>query len=474
MSQRRGVFLKTWWSPYLGEWRPFHDNYVSWSNPGCVFSGDAVFILTQTPTPTMTNTPTVTPSVTPTLTSTQTPSVTPTNTSSVTPSVTPSITASITPSVTETSTPTPSVTQTNTPSVTPTRTPQITPTSTSTPTVTPTITNTPSTTPIPSCMLSFNFVDNPGTLFNYPIGPYVYSGVGYYNTTTSTWVNGQTPTGDFYSIYVCQSGATFTNIIWQSNSSGTNQDSAIYETTGSSINNGGYIDNSALLDANYFTIVSKKLPEQGIYTLGEILYPTNCVTPTMTPTLSLTPSVTPCVCQRYTIGNSGFACSVFDYTECNGTRVTNYVLCGGASTTICACLGSVSAASMDNSYIIDGGSCSITPTPSATPTLTPSATLTATPTMTPGVYAYYTTFSGYATMNDACASGKTCERVLYSTDNPLVSSPVRSKLYTDPALTTLFNGGALRYALNLNCSGTWRAAQITTIGEVFSINTSCP
>jgi hypothetical protein len=27
--------------------------------------------------------------------------------------------------------------------------------------------------------------------------------------------------------------------------------------------------------------------------------------------------------------------------------------------------------------------------------------------------------------------------------------------------------------LNLNCSGIWRAAQITSGGEIFSINTSC-
>jgi hypothetical protein len=43
VSARRNVFLKTWWSPYLGEWRPFHDNYIYSYNEECVFSGDATF-----------------------------------------------------------------------------------------------------------------------------------------------------------------------------------------------------------------------------------------------------------------------------------------------------------------------------------------------------------------------------------------------------------------------------------------------
>lgn len=165
MSQQRRVFLKTWWSPYLGEWRPFHDNYISAYNPGCTFSGSAVFTLvpptpsvtptlTMTPTPSVTTTPSNTPSVTPTETPQITPSVTPTNTITSTPTITPTTTTTLTatPEVTPTTTstitptltnsPTPSVTQTQTASSTPTLTPTTTTTLTSTPNLTPSPTNT--------------------------------------------------------------------------------------------------------------------------------------------------------------------------------------------------------------------------------------------------------------------------------------------------------------------------------------------
>lgn len=141
MSGRRGNFLKTWWSGYLGEVRPFHDNYINWYNQECVFSGDCVFILTPSQTPTMTATPTITPTVTPTNTLTASP----------TPSITASQTATLTPSVTQTQTPsqTPSSTPAVTPSNTQTQTPSVSPTQTNTPSLTasPTQTNTPSNTP---------------------------------------------------------------------------------------------------------------------------------------------------------------------------------------------------------------------------------------------------------------------------------------------------------------------------------------
>lgn len=81
MSTQRRVFLKTWWSPYLGEWRPFHDNYIYAFNTGCTFSGNSVYSPVP-PTPTMTASPTQTntPSVTTTQTQTLTPSNTPSNT----------------------------------------------------------------------------------------------------------------------------------------------------------------------------------------------------------------------------------------------------------------------------------------------------------------------------------------------------------------------------------------------------------
>lgn len=189
--------------------------------------------------------------------------------------------------------PTPSNTPTRTPTgtfqTTPSNTPSITPTNTTTPTLTPSMT------PLPSCMLSFDFTDEPAG-FDIPSGSYVYSGIGYYNTGLSVgWYDGPTPLGDNYSIYVFQSGITFYNIIWSSNNDGSNQTSAIYATTGASLNNGGVIDFSTLLGANYFSILLKRLPEEGNYPGGDILYSTNCITPTQTrtPTQTATPTNTP-------------------------------------------------------------------------------------------------------------------------------------------------------------------------------------
>ena len=153
MSTQRRTFLKTWWSPYLGEWRPFHDNYIYASNTGCTFSGSAVYSPVP-PTPSMTASPTQTLTPTPTLTQTSTPTVTPTLTPTATPQVTPSVTQTMTPTTTETLTATPTVTPTTTTTLTatetstPTATPQVTTTATntSTPTNTSTVTNSPTTT----------------------------------------------------------------------------------------------------------------------------------------------------------------------------------------------------------------------------------------------------------------------------------------------------------------------------------------
>lgn len=154
MSTQRRTFLKTWWSPYLGEWRPFHDNYIYASNTGCTFSGSAVYSPVPptpsiTPSPTLTQTPSNTPTLTPTTTTTLTAS--PTTTPNATSTSTPTSSLTPTPSVTETLTPTPSITQTNTPSATPTLTPTTTTTLTSTPnlTSTPTLTPSPTSSPAP-------------------------------------------------------------------------------------------------------------------------------------------------------------------------------------------------------------------------------------------------------------------------------------------------------------------------------------
>jgi hypothetical protein len=139
-------------------------------------------------------------------------------------------------------------------------------------------------------MLSFNFTDTPGGP-DIISGPYSYSGIGYYDiTTTGFWVNGPTPLGDSYSLYVAQSGTTYWNLLYQYNSPNPNL-IAFYETTGSSINNGGFIDSSvSVTGQTYFEILSKLLPEEDTNSRGTILYSTNCVTPTITPTPSITPT----------------------------------------------------------------------------------------------------------------------------------------------------------------------------------------
>lgn len=144
MSQQRRVFLKTWWSPYLGEWRPFHDNYIYAYNTGCTFSGSAVFTLVA-PTPSVTPTLTMTPTPSVTTTPSITPSLTPTETPQITPSVTPTITPTTT--LTATPDPTPTTTSTSTPTLTPSVTPTTTTTLTATPEQTPTTTNTNTPTP---------------------------------------------------------------------------------------------------------------------------------------------------------------------------------------------------------------------------------------------------------------------------------------------------------------------------------------
>lgn len=73
---KRTLYLKTVWSPYLGEWRPFHDNWILKEDTACIFNGTAVYTVGPSPTPT--NTPTETPTNTPTNTPTQTPTQTPT------------------------------------------------------------------------------------------------------------------------------------------------------------------------------------------------------------------------------------------------------------------------------------------------------------------------------------------------------------------------------------------------------------
>ena len=104
--------------------------------------------------------------------------------------------------------------------------------------------------------------------------------------------------------------------------------------------------------------------------------PTN--TPTNTPTI--TPSNTPCVCESYTIGNTGFGSTNFNWTNCDGS-LSSTTLSFGASMVICACLNSVTANL--NGYITDNGICGqVTPTPTQTPTTTNTSTPTTTPTLT--------------------------------------------------------------------------------------------
>jgi hypothetical protein len=121
-------------------------------------------------------------------------------------------------------------------------------------------------------------------------------------------------------------------------------------------------------------------------TLTPTVTPTN--TPTVTPTSTLTPTPTPTdsrECRTYTIANNGFSCTIFNWTNCDGTPGTQ-TLCGGSSTNICAKQGSVSF--NVNGTITDIGTCPLptptpTPTNTVTPTITPTSTITPTPTITP-------------------------------------------------------------------------------------------
>lgn len=115
--------------------------------------------------------------------------------------------------------------------------------------------------------------------------------------------------------------------------------------------------------------------------------PSNTPTPTpsITPTISLTPSITPTItptptdprtCRTYNIANNGFASTIFNWTNCDGS-LSSTTLSFGASTTICAKNGSVSY--NVNGSITDIGTC---PLPTPTPTITSTSTKTPTPTQT--------------------------------------------------------------------------------------------
>ena len=185
--------------------------------------------------------------------------------------------------------------------------------------------------------------------------------------------------------------------------------------------------------------------------------PTRTPTPTVTPTTTVTPTVTKTATPTQT--STPTITPTISLTPTNSqTPTPTITLTPSITPTITPTI---------TSTVTPTRTPTITST--VTPTITPTITSTVTPTRTPNqVFEYWTTLSGFSNLLDACASGQTCERVLYSRDNPLTSSPVRSILYTDAGLTTPYNGGALRYALSLNCGGTWRAAQITTDGQVFS------
>jgi hypothetical protein len=191
-----------------------------------------------------------------------------------------------------------------------------------------------------------------------------------------------------------------------------------------------------------------KLISVGVCSTVEIFPIENLPTPTPTITSSPTPTVT----------NTPTNTETSTPTPTNTLTPTN--------------TGTPSVTPTNTLTPTNTGTPPVTPTNTGTPSVTP--TNTPTPSNTPGiVYAYSTTLIGYTGTTAACTSGKTCEQILYSLDNPLVGTP-RSKLYTDSSLTTLFSPTIPnnRYALSLNCGATWRAAQITSVGEVFSI-TNC-
>jgi len=91
----------------------------------------------------------------------------------------------------------------------------------------------------------------------------------------------------------------------------------------------------------------------------------NCIIPEFP--YWVTPTPTP-VCRTYTIGNNGFATSIFNWTNCDGTSGT-LQLSGGNSQNICALINTVTQAS-PNGFITDIGTCPL-PTPTPTPTPTP-------------------------------------------------------------------------------------------------------
>lgn len=326
MSQQRRVFLKTWWSPYLGEWRPFHDNYIYAYNTGCTFSGSAVFTLvpptpsvtptlTMTPTPSVTTTQTLTPSVTPTKTPQITPSVTPTitNTPSITSSETPTLTPSITPSVTTTVTNTPSPTPSITASETPTLTPSV--------TTTVTNTNTPSQTSTanPICPQELEItsssallIDNgvytrqtiaSGQTFNY----------GWFDSTAGVvlgkYVLGTAPDGYDYPIYQVYNNGDY-NTFARYFYAGSDRGFGVNEQNINPLDTGVVITGSSVYgNYNYLSVGNERYPSNAtqVFPLGSpvvtgscyisysILCPTPTTTPTpsITPTNTLTPSITP-------------------------------------------------------------------------------------------------------------------------------------------------------------------------------------
>jgi len=370
-------------------------------------------------TPAVTNCPiTPTPTRTPTNTPTQTQTPTNTATSTSTPTQTPTNTTTNTPTNTATQTRTPTQTTTNTATPTNTASQTVTPTNTPSPTATP---------PIPQFNVCESSDSPPldngiyvrattasGSTFSFgyfnatKFAPALALIEGYYNL-------GVAPDGKYYPIYQVDNFGNWNT--WSRLFTGsTDYGWAVLEQFQNPLDSGSTVIGGTIW-GNYTQ-----------QTNGSAIYPIN--------------------------GNQSF--SGYGSTFFTTTAFLTYDL---------ICPTPTASPTPTNTI-----------TPTVTPTNTPTQTVTPTKTNTPTpsrvVYAYSTTLTGYNSVIDACASGKTCQQILYSADNPLTSGPVRSKMYTDSGLTTLFDGAGNRWALNLNCAGTWRAAQITTIGEIFSI-TNC-
>lgn len=366
----------------------------------------------------MTPTPTRTPTQTPTNTNT------PTNTASNT--QTPTVTS--TPTNTQTSTNTATPTQTSTITATPTQTPTNTSTNTATPTNTPTPSPTP---PIPE----FNVCESSGSppldngiyvrattasgstfSFGYFNATYFAPGLalieGYYNL-------GIAPDGKYYPIYQVDNFGNWNT--WSRMFTGsTDAGWAVLEQFDNPLNSGSTVIGGTIW-GNYTQ-----------QTNGSAVYPIN--------------------------GNQSFS----GYGSSIGTITTAFLTYDPICPTVTPTRTPTNTPTMTN-------------TPTNTATQTSTQTSTPTPSPTRPVYAYSTTLSGFSSLTAACNSGQTCEQVLYSSDNPLVNTVPRSVLYTDSSFSTVFvppNPTNNRYALSLNCGGTWRAAQITSIGEVFTI-TNC-